>query len=171
MDATATGLAPHPSAAPASPCHGNAALSATPHPAPFSPIPLFILQSKSALKGSHFIPTKAGHSSILNQRPSPALGLYKKGEPPPSFRAPLPTILLLTPCSSTTTASSPPSPGHHTAARALVRPEIDSLCSPLSVAMSPRSCRDPERPLGQALVSYSVSHGHDSPWTSTANGP
>jgi hypothetical protein len=80
MDATAAGLAPHPSAAPASPRHGNAALSATPHPAPFSPIPLFILQSKSALKGSHFIPTKAGHSSILNQRPPPSA--YIKGRAP-----------------------------------------------------------------------------------------
>jgi hypothetical protein len=93
------------------------------------------------------------------------------------FTTPLPALLLLTPCSSspppsaTTAAPSPSSPSHHAAARAAVRPEMDSPCSPLSVAPPLVSRHGPERLLGRAPMSHRRGPIRDPPWTSAAHGP
>jgi hypothetical protein len=154
------------------------ALSRAPHRI-MCPLPLLTSSFrgvKCQLRGSRFIPINTDHSSAQTIGPRP-LSPYKRGEP----RRPPPHLLLVSFSSSraqaplapsaNTTASSPPSLSRHTNAYALVRPETDSPCAPLSIAPSPVSHRALERPLGQAPASPSAGHGRSPPWTGASCGP
>jgi hypothetical protein len=144
-------------------------------PCSFPPPPLFVPRSKRHLKASHFIPNNAGHSSLLAT--TPPLDPYIKGEPrrPPPHHSPfsfssLHAQALPAPSAATATSLSP-SPGRHTTARAPVRPEMDSRCTPLSIAPSSASRHALEQPLGRAPGNPSADHGCTPSWTSTPSGP
>jgi hypothetical protein len=76
----------------------------------------------------------------------------------------------LTP-SSSRRRLSPPSCCIPTAARASVRPELGSLCSPLSVALPLVSSLAPEWPRGQPLTSHRRGPVRGITWISAAHGP
>jgi hypothetical protein len=73
--------------------------------------------------------------------------------------------------SASSTISSPSSPGHHTATRAQVRPEMDSPCTILSIPPPPVSHRGPERQLGRAPVRHCRGPIRGPPWTGATQSP
>jgi hypothetical protein len=100
-DTAATGLSPPPRNAPASPTMGPLPWVLHHIRRPFPPPPLFIPWIKPHLNLSHFIPINAGHFSVLiTSRHPPPQPLYK-GRAPLFSTAPLPALLLFSPCPST----------------------------------------------------------------------
>jgi hypothetical protein len=151
---------------PADRCHFSSSLPATPHrPAPPSdaaravthptiispPPPLnpFLTSPLSSMALKSLTPPLLPPSTPLQHSRGP----YKRVMRPPDLTAPPHCTLSPLPqhehrCRRALPPPPfpPPSPGRHTAARTLVRPEPSSPCSPLSVAHPPVSFRAPEWP-------------------------
>jgi hypothetical protein len=110
-----------------------------------SPLKSLLKPSRSSMTLIAFkLTIAAGHR--LPYRPS---GPIKGGDPhcySPHLRA-----QALQPPSSIAATASSPSPGHHTTARAPVRPEMGSLRSSLSFVPSPMTSHAPEWP--EAMLS------------------
>jgi hypothetical protein len=118
---------------------------------------------KRQLRVSYFIPINAGHSFALITSRRPPRQPLNKGRAPPFSTAPLPLSSSLRtqapPTLSVSSAiSSPLSSDRLAAARAPVRPEMVSPCTPLLVVPSPAGHHAPERPLSRALSSSVAGH-------------
>jgi hypothetical protein len=163
---TAAGLVPPPRAASASPAMEQR--PRPPHciPCPFPLPPPSIHRVKCQLRASHFIPINASHSSaLITGHRNPPQPLYK-GRAPSFSIAPLPALLLFSPCPSTartegllhrlfTTIAWPPHCRHRPGeARDGLPVHPSPHCMPPPVGR-----RASERPLGRALLRSVAGQG------------